>query len=149
MILYTEVALGSPSNRGKIIPVTDITKYIELANNQEHQELYVSYYRFDEKIIEHQKKYNTLKGFDGKAYINQIVLDIDRGDSSDEEVLDKTKEFVNDMCYGMDIPESHVIPWFSGSGYHITLPNIYQFEPGIDLPRVDGPNDNWTRFKDD
>ena len=136
MILYTEVALGSPSNRGNIIPVTDITKYIELANNQEHQELYVSYYRFDEEIIEHQKKYNTLKGFDGKAYINQIVLDIDRGDSSDEEILDKTKEFVNDMCYGMDIPESHVIPWFSGSGYHITLPNIYQFEPGVDLPRV-------------
>jgi len=136
MILYTEVALGSPSNRGKIIPVTDITKYIELANNQKHQELYVSYYRFDEEIIEHQKKYNTLKGFDGKAYINQIVLDIDKGDSSDEEILDKTKEFVNDMCYGMDIPESHVIPWFSGSGYHITLPNIYQFEPGVDLPRV-------------
>ncbi len=136
MILYTEVALGSPSNRGNIIPVTDITKYIELANNQEHQELYVSYYRFDEEIIEHQKKYNTLKGFDGKAYINQIVLDIDRGDNSDEEILDKTKEFVNDMCYGMDIPESHVIPWFSGSGYHITLPNIYQFEPGVDLPRV-------------
>jgi len=20
---------------------------------------------------------------------------------------------------------------------------------GIDLPRIDGPNDNWTRFKDD
>jgi hypothetical protein len=136
MTLYTEVALGSPSNRGKIIPVNEITKYIELANNKNHQELYVSYYRFDEEIIEHKKKYNTLKGFDGKAYINQIVLDIDKGDSSDEDVLNKTKEFVNDMCYGMDIPESNVIPWFSGSGYHITLPNVYQFESGIDLPRV-------------
>jgi len=136
MMLYTEVALGSPSNRGKIVPVSDITKYIELANNKQNQELYVSYYRFDNEIIKHKEKYNTLKGFDGKTYINQLTLDIDRGDSTDEEVLSKAREFVNDMCYGMDIPESHVIPWFSGSGYHINIPDVYKFEPSIDLPRV-------------
>ena len=136
MTLYTEVALGSPSNRGNIIPVNEITKYVEKANTEPHQELYISYYRFDEEVIEHKKKHNTLKGFDGKTFIKQIVLDIDKGDDSDEEVLDKTREFINDMCYGMDIPESHVVPWFSGSGYHITLPDIFLFESGIDLPRV-------------
>ena len=136
MTLYTEVALGSPSNRGKIIPVTEITNYIELANNEPNQELYVSYYRFDKEIIEHQKKFNSLKGFDGKAYLNQIVLDIDKKENTDEELLDETREFVNDICYGMDIPENYVIPWFSGSGYHITLPNIFLFEASNDLPRV-------------
>ena len=136
MTLFTEVALGSPSNRGNIIPVDDITKYVEKANTEPNQELYISYYRFDEEVLEHKKKHNTLKGFDGKAFIKQIVLDIDKGDDTDEEILDKTREFINDMCYGMDIPESHVVPWFSGSGYHITLPDIFLFEPGVDLPRV-------------
>lgn len=136
MELYTEIALGSPSNRGTIVPVNQITQYVEKANNQPNQELYVSYYRFDKEIIEYHKQYNTVKGFDGKAYLNQIVLDIDKNQDSDQELLEKTKEFVNDICFGMDIPESYVVPWFSGSGYHITMPDIFMFESGIDLPRV-------------
>ena len=135
MQLYTEVALGSPGNRGKLVPIQAISELIEQAFKT-NQELYLSYYRYDNEAVEHVKKYNSLKGFDGNVYINNIVLDIDKGKQTDIELLEKTREFVNDMCYGMDIDESYVIPWFSGNGYHIALSDVYKFESGVDLPRV-------------
>ena len=137
MQLYTEIAIGTPGNRNQFIKIEDLPKYFKQVNKDgTYQELYTNYYRFDKTLITHISKYKSIKGFDGMCYLNKILLDIDRGSQTHDVVLDNTREFVNDICFGLDIPEDWVIPWYSGSGYHIVLPNIFQFKGSADLPRI-------------
>lgn len=137
MELYTEIAIGSPLNRGHIIKASELPSSLELVNTPTNkQELYVSYYKFDKNFPEFVKRTGSVKGYDGICYLSRILLDLDRGEDSDDVVLDKTREFVNDMTYGLDIPEEHIVPWYSGRGYHICIPNIFGFKADVDLPRV-------------
>ena len=34
----------------------------------------------------------------------------------------------------MEIPSNYILPWFSGNGYHVQIPDIFGFEPSRYLP---------------
>jgi hypothetical protein len=127
---YIEVAVGSTVNRNQAIKVEDLLKYVN------GQELYRSYYTFNADFPKHLETFKTVKSFKGKCYLDRIILDIDKGDNSDEYVLERTQQSIRNMIDGLEIPEDYIEPWFSGSGYHIHLPPIFRFEASKDLPNI-------------
>ncbi len=127
---YIEVAVGSTVNRNQAIPLDSLKEYLN------GDELYRSYYTFNSDFPKHLETFKTVKSFKGKCYLDRIILDIDKGSNTDEYVLERTRECIRNMLDGLEIPEDWIQPWFSGTGYHIHLPNIFGFEPSKNLPQI-------------
>jgi len=121
---YIEIAQGAPNKRGQIIPLTELKKYIK-----PNVELYRSYYTYDEKILAHLKAFKTVRGFTGTMWLDEIVLDIDKGKSSDDEVLYRAQIFLQQLETDWKLDRNEVKIWYSGSGYHFAFPDIFRFEP--------------------
>lgn len=132
---YIEIALGEFTNRGQRIPLEQLGKWLTTAQ-QLNQPLYRSYYTFDEELNEHFKVYKTIKSFKGTYYLDQIIFDVDKGDYSKRILLERARVFVNDLMDNWKLEEGNMKLWFSGTGYHVSIPNIFDFEPGKDLPRI-------------
>ena len=129
--MLIEIARGNAANRGLIIEHTDILKYIKPG-----EELYRSYFGFDEKIKEHiNSGRKTPSGFIGNFFINQIILDIDKGSDTFEHTINRLKDFVNRLIKEFEL-ENNFQTWFSGTGFHIHIPNIFNFQPSNNLPNV-------------
>lgn len=127
---YIEIAKGNVSNRGYIIPINQLYSHIDNTN-----ELYRSYFSFGEKIKEHiHSGRKTPAGFIGDYYVDQIVLDVDKGTNSDEYTLAKTKDLVTKLMDMYKLTEKQIAFWFSGTGYHIHIPDIFGFTPSLKLP---------------
>ena len=66
---FVEIAIGHPGNRGVVIPLPELPKYIS-----KEQALFRSYYTFDEELVEHFKVRKTIKNYHGKFYIDRIIF---------------------------------------------------------------------------
>ena len=132
---FIEIAIGHPGNRGVVIPLPDLPKYIT-----KDQAFFRSYYTFDEELVEHFKVRKTIKNYHGKFYIDRIIFDIDRGTNSDLQCLDDAKEFLGKLIETLEKADNtievldYIQSWFSGRGYHFVIPNIFGFEPSNKLP---------------
>ena len=125
-----EVIQGDVSNRNQVTSIEVYNKMIK--NNTFKNEMYRSYYSFDETFYDYVKKNNTVKGFNGLTYINTIVLDIDKGDISDEAFNEYLYDCL-DQLEDLTIDKSYINIWFSGSGYHVELLNVFGFQPSRHL----------------
>ena len=133
---FVEIAIGHPGNRGVVIPLPELPKYIS-----KEQALFRSYYTFDEELVEHFKVRKTIKNYHGKFYIDRIIFDIDRGTNSDLQCLDDAKEFLGKLIETLEEVkveniEDYIQCWFSGRGYHFVIPNVFGFEPSNKLPEI-------------
>lgn len=126
---FVEIANGQPSNRGYVCPINEYIKYIKPKN-----EVYRSYYAYDEEIVEHFKIKKTVKGFIGKYYLPEIVIDIDKGKTSDDDVLFRARLFVQKLEDEWKLDRNQLEIYYSGTGYHVVFPDIFHFEPSNDLP---------------
>jgi len=131
---FVEIAIGHPGNRGVVIPLPDLPKYI-----YKEQALFRSYYTFDEDIVEHFKVRKTIKNYHGKFYLDRIIFDLDKGGNSDDKCMDNTREFLSKLIEilesaKVDDVEQYIQCWFSGRGYHLCIPDIFGFEPSNKLP---------------
>jgi archaellum biogenesis ATPase FlaH len=126
MTKYVEIALGSTSQRGRAIPISEIAKYQKIAQDS-HQELYRSYYYFDYSLVEHLQAYKTVKGFNGSPIIESLILDIDKNGETDETVHQKAIQFFH-CLKTFDIEDINIRVFYSGSGYHFALPNLWNFQ---------------------
>ena len=141
--MYKEIAIGQLSNRGVIIPVTSLKEKIELAIHN-NQELYNSYYDFDDELLEHFKIRKYVRNYRGKYYLDNPIIDIDKGKNTDEFTLIRVRELLSRMEDTFSIDLDSVGIFFSGRGYHITLPNIFKFEPSNYLP--DAVHDTMMKY---
>jgi KaiC/GvpD/RAD55 family RecA-like ATPase len=123
-VKYIEIAKESPNKRGIIIPLSDLRNHIE-----PQQELYRSYYTYDDNILEHRKLYKTVKGYEGILFLDNIIIDIDKKESTDEDVLFRTQLFVERLCEDWKFDRNELRIWYSGRGYHIVFPDIFKFNP--------------------
>ncbi len=131
---YVELAVGSPGNRGIIVPVKDIGTELSKYNSVP---VFRSYYMVDDSILKHIKGgRRTLRGYKGDYYLDRILFDIDKGSDSNEECLNAARNFYHILTETHSIPEDCIHPWFSGTGYHIVIPNIFGFEASHELPRT-------------
>jgi len=130
---YIEIAIGVPSNRGKIIKEENLNKEI-LKARKNNDALYKSYYSFDEDILKHFEIYKTISSYKGKFYLDKIIIDIDKGRLSDENVWLACRAFIENLEDQWQLDREQIGIWYSGTGYHISIPNIFAFEPSYFLP---------------
>ena len=95
MELYHEVAIGGPQNRGLLIPQEQVIDVI--LEHGDKYAVYKSLYLYDEEGRQYHKLRKTFKDFLGKRYINNILIDIDRGDNTDDYTLNKTKSVLFEL----------------------------------------------------
>ena len=135
MELYHEVAIGSPQNRGLLIPQDQVIDVILEHGNS--RAVYKSLYLYDEEGREYHKLRKTFKDFLGKRYIGNVLIDIDRGENTNEYTLNKTKSVLFELEeLGVQKRSYHV--YFSGTGYHIIISGeVFNFPEGTsDLPFI-------------
>ncbi len=131
--MFVEIAVGNVKNRNVIIPIDQLKQRIVDAR-ESGAELYRSYYVFDDEILEHLKVRKTVKNYKGKYYLKQIVLDIDKGDKTDELILTRAREFARALWEDWHMSEDHFKIFYSGRGYHFHMADYFGFEPSNFLP---------------
>lgn len=135
MTLYHEVAIGGPQQRGLLVPQSQIIDVI-LEHGKKYA-IYKSLYLYDEEGRQYHKLRKTFKDFLGKRYISDILIDIDRGDNTDDYTLNKTKGVLFELEELGVQTRSHNV-YFSGTGYHIIVSGeVFNFPQGsTDLPFI-------------
>tara|TARA_R110000751_G_scaffold51472_2_gene112897 strand:- start:1440 stop:3281 length:1842 start_codon:yes stop_codon:yes gene_type:complete len=130
---YLEYAIGSVANRMSICKVSDFPSIIQ---DNIGREIYRSMFMYDESVLDFVSKEETISGFQGDRWIDKIVLDIDmkgksKGDETVQNVL-KLIDRLNEKGVGNEL----INVWFSGTGFHIHIPNVYQFESSSKLDKT-------------
>ena len=135
MELYHEVAIGSPQQRGLLIPQEQIIDVI--LEHGEKYAIYKSLYLYDEEGRQYHKLRKTFKDFLGKRYIKDVLIDIDKGDNTDEYTLNKTKGVLFEL-EELGVQKRSYNIFFSGTGYHIIISGeCFNFPEGTsDLPFI-------------
>tara|TARA_R100001463_G_scaffold6185_4_gene20350 strand:+ start:3626 stop:5482 length:1857 start_codon:yes stop_codon:yes gene_type:complete len=132
-IRMVEVATGHVSNRHQAIMLNDLSSYV--FPKEQRTETYHSWYSFDEQLDQHIKATGSIQGYNGVYYINKIILDYDKKDLDDDSLLNAVKFLVNtEMINDLSIDSEHILIWYSGTGFHIEMPDIFGFTPSTTLP---------------
>lgn len=72
--------------------------------------------------------YKTVKGFLGKPIIESVIMDIDKGSDTDERVLERARLIFHKLTYDYEIDDINIRTYYSGSGFHIQVPNMWDFK---------------------
>lgn len=132
---YVEIASGTITRRGNAVKKSQLHNYIDKKEAQ--HELYHSWYTFDHEMAHYVKVNKTIVGFKGMHYVDTIILDLDRKDLEEASFLDYIKYFVNTELIGeLGIEEKHLQIWFSGTGFHVEIANVFGFTPSTTLPSI-------------
>ena len=125
-----EVVQGSVSQRNNLVTYE---QYLELEKeNAFKNEMYRSYYMFDNTLQSHVINNKSVKGYKGLVYPDKLIIDLDRGDIDGENLQNYLKHVCNEL-FDFGIDSRHVNIWFSGTGYHIELLNVFGFQPNKNL----------------
>ena len=125
-----EVIQGNVSNRNQVTSIDVYNKMV--SSNTFQNEMYRSYYSFDKTFYEYVKLNGSVKNFDGLTYLDTIILDIDKGDINDSDFHNYVYDCLNQL-EDLTIDSKHINIWFSGSGYHIEMLNVFGFQPSKSL----------------
>ena len=126
---YVEIAKGSPRNRGLLVAKKELGNHIEVKSP-----LYRSMYLYDSDSLEYVRKHSSIANYFGTRYIDKILIDIDKKDNSDLQTLNSLRAIIYELEQ-QNLGDDNYQAFFSGSGYHISLPNsVFNFQPAKDLP---------------
>lgn len=128
---YIEYVENNISSRNQIIP---INLYHNAIKNTAFidKESYGSYYRFDNSLYEYVNKYNSVKGYEGLVYVDRLILDIDKKTSDSSSLYEQVKAYIGE-CLEFGIKSEDINLWYSGSGFHIELMNVFGFQPAKNI----------------
>jgi hypothetical protein len=131
---YLEYATGSVSNRNQLCKLDE---FPEIAKQNTGKEVYRSMFLYAPEIVPFVEEHNTVTGFNGKQAVDKIVIDIDyiKHENEGEILTRKAVENVQVKMKKLGIQEKHYQIWFSGTGFHIHLANVYGFEPNINIAK--------------
>jgi archaellum biogenesis ATPase FlaH len=127
VVKYYEIAEGSVKNRNVVIPEYEINDKI-LSFQKSQQELYYSIWLYNNDILDHMKLNKTIRSYRGKCALQWIIFDIDKGEDTDEFVLRRAREFYFRLNQDWNVEISELIIYYSGTGYHIYMPNYFKFQ---------------------
>ena len=120
MQLYHEIAIGSPRNRGLLIPQEQVIDV--LLENGRKEAVYKSLYLYDEEAKDYLKIKNSIKDYLGNRYINNVLIDIDKGQNTDLHTLNKLKAILFEL-EELGVQNHSYQIYFSGTGYHVEITN--------------------------
>ena len=130
---YVEIASGHITNRGRADLLTNLPNLI--GKGKDLHELYHSWYTFDDEARRHLNGKNSISSFKGSYYLDKIILDIDKKNLPDKDFLSFVRFLVSaELIDDLGIKDEHIQIWFSGTGFHIVLPNLFGFTPSVTLP---------------
>tara|TARA_R100001594_G_scaffold11906_5_gene26658 strand:- start:621 stop:2387 length:1767 start_codon:yes stop_codon:yes gene_type:complete len=130
-VQYVEIAIGHPRHRGRLVAKSDLIKYLK-----PEIPLFRSVYLYDKHAFEYSEEYGGLKNYFGERSIDNIVLDIDKGDNSNELTLSRVQDLLGNLL-DEGLHRSNLQVYFSGSGYHISIPNsVFEFQPSDSIQYV-------------
>lgn len=124
---YIEIAEGTVKNRGIIIKKEELSDRIN-KSREANQELYYSVWDYTSKIKEHFKLMKSVASYKGSRRLEYTIFDIDKGNDTDDFVLRRAQEFVRRLKQDYDVRAEELRIFYSGSGYHIYMPNYFKFE---------------------
>ena len=113
-----EIAIDSPRNRGRLIAKDRLIEYIT-----EDRQLFRSIYLYGSDAKDYVSQTGSLKGFSGLRGIDNVILDIDKGGNSNELTHERAQEAVLHLDAAGLNKDTGLLPFFSGTGYHIVVPN--------------------------
>lgn len=126
---YVEYAIANVSNRNQVI---EEPLFNQLVMDNIGKEIYRSMYLYGEDIVPYIEEHKTVVGYDGIQAVDKLVIDIDHAKSPDRLTADQmTINNVNDVLSvltELGIDKQHYNIWFSGTGFHIHLANVYGFK---------------------
>jgi len=128
---YIEVAIESPQRRGLLIPKNELTKHL----NKETP-LYRSMYLYSLDAVDFaDSNGNSLRGYYGVRDIDNILIDIDKEQNTDKHTLNKCQSILYQLNQDLELNHNNFRVYFSGSGYHIVIPNsVFNFPASEKLP---------------
>jgi len=127
---YVEVAVGGPHNRGNLVLRSELGHYLP----KDGSPLYRSVYLYGDDAKEYADSHRTLKGYHGKRGIDNILIDIDRKDNSDEYTLKQLRATLQHLNT-LEVLDESIQCYFSGTGYHIVITNkVFNFQASDSLP---------------
>ena len=127
---YVEIAVETPRNRGILVLKSDLHKYIPMDGTA----LYRSVYLYNEDAKQFVDSKGSLKGYHGEREIDNVLIDIDKKDNSDEFTLKKLRETLTHLRI-LEVLDESIQCYFSGTGYHIVITNkVFNFQPSDSLP---------------
>ena len=123
-----EIAIGGVAHRGNVIPYNQLPVYV--ANK--HKTTFKKGTEFYRSLFIYDNTFNgKIKEYTGTFDIDEIVLDVDckLGELSLEPVKEIVDFLVKELDDNFDI-------WFSGTGFHMHLPDLFHIGKHIDLPNI-------------
>jgi nucleoside-triphosphatase THEP1 len=124
---------GSGFVRGNYITVDEFPKVIN-KHCKDETEVYISYYDFDEQLKKHLDETNSIVKYNGLYRLSKIILDIDKASNSDDELLKQVRNEINYIEHTLGLDADYIHPWFSGTGFHIDIPEIFGFKISKSMP---------------
>ena len=131
---WVELAIGSPRKRGLFIPLEDLSYYI--LDEGKDKAVYRSMFVYDDAGKDFVNKTGSVRNYFGSRSIDEIVIDIDKGQNTDAYTLKCAQAIIYELEQ-VEVPYNAIQPYFSGTGYHIHLTNeVFNFQAGDDLPFI-------------
>lgn len=129
------MAIGSPSRRGTLVPIDE--QWDSVYEVGDTQAIYRSVYTYDEEAQDFIRKTGSVKNFFGTRHIDEVPIDIDKGQNTDEYTLKQTQAILYYIEKELSLKEGNYQCYFSGTGYHISLSaENFGFVPSPDLPFI-------------
>ena len=130
---YLEYAIGSISNR---MHLCKLEEFNEILAYNIGGEIYRSMFLYSEDIVDHIVRNDSVSGFDGIQGIDKIVMDVDleHGESAGQNTIDKCKRLLGHIETLKVEPKNYNL-WFSGSGFHVHMADVYNFKSDKNLAR--------------
>lgn len=123
---YVNVTINGPFNRKNVIDIN------RLGTPEGIVDAYMTYFRYNDEMVEHFKKVESVKGYDGSAWSDWLPIDIDSENLEEAQreavgVIHKLQEY--------DIDENTCRFFFSGAkGFHILIPSgCFEAIPSKDI----------------
>ena len=97
--------------------------------------LYRSLYMYGQDAYDYADAHNnSLRNYYGVRAIDNVLIDIDREQNTDDFTLKKCQALVFSLTDELDLQQHNFRVYFSGSGYHIMIPNsVFNFVPSEEL----------------
>ncbi len=129
-MIYVEIAVGSPMNRGTLVLKSELGNYIP----KDGTALYRSVYLYEEDAKQFADSKGSMKGYQGVRSIDNVLIDIDKKDNSDEYTLAKLRQLLQQLNV-FEVLDESIQCYFSGTGYHVSISNkVFNFQPSGSLP---------------
>ncbi len=130
---WIEIAIGTPRNRGVLIQKSHLPERIRDAIRT-NVPLYRSVFLYDTDVYNLAEEAGSIKSYFGDRAIDNILIDVDKGDNSDDYTLQKAQAVLYQL-EEMGLSQENIQPYFSGSGYHIVFPaTVFNFDISKNLP---------------